>query len=406
MSVSHGPPSFCARILASLFLLPSSRSAVKAASYVRPVLICERHNLIQLKPSPPSTLCSEQLETSHLAPASRVTALQTIHDTVNVDQRQMTEYLLRLAQVHETFRKPELQALASLHGFGDLDVSYYEEGKPYCILRLPSDDAAKTLISRSVFCQSAHELWGAANDYNALRQDARHRTTTRQLERYRRCSFRFNFDSFQGKRTSSEQRDIVESFSFLGFDGPIRMNNPELQVTVFECFELNASSPSMLYLGRWVADGNRNAVLDFDLKKRRYIGLTSMDAELSLVTANMAHAAQGRIIYDPFVGTGSFSIAAAYYGSAVLGSDIDGRTIRGTRSCNHLSNYAQYTLLPRFLDNFIADLTHTPLRAGPWLDSIVCDPPYGVREGPRVLGYREEEKDTTPVLIDGVLAHM
>lgn len=30
----------------------------------------------------------------------------------------------------------------------------------------------------------------------------------------------------------------------------------------------------------------------------------------------------------------------------------------------------------------------------------------GVREGPRVLGYREADKDTKPVLIDGTVAHM
>lgn len=36
------------------------------------------------------------------------------------------EYLIRLAQVHETFRKPELEALATLHGI-DVQFVYYDE---------------------------------------------------------------------------------------------------------------------------------------------------------------------------------------------------------------------------------------------------------------------------------------
>lgn len=38
----------------------------------------------------------------------------------------------------------------------------------------------------------------------------------------------------------------------------------------------------------------------FDLKKRAYIGNTSMDAEVSLLMANQALAAPGKLIYDPF----------------------------------------------------------------------------------------------------------
>ena len=34
-------------------------------------------------------------------------------------------------------------------------------------------------------------------------------------------------------------------------------------------------------------------------------------------------------MYDPFVGTGSMLYAVAHWGAYVLGSDIDGRQIRG-----------------------------------------------------------------------------
>lgn len=38
----------------------------------------------------------------------------------------------------------------------------------------------------------------------------------------------------------------------------------------------------------------------FDLKKRAYIGNTSMEAEVSLLMANQALASEGKVCYDPF----------------------------------------------------------------------------------------------------------
>ena len=314
------------------------------------------------------------------------------------------EFLVRFAQVYESFRLPEIQALASLQGI-PLSIVSYDDARPFSIIKLGSEDDAKNLIKRSILVQSIYELWASAKDLEGLKNAAKRNQKDVNVSRYEQASFRFRFDGFQGKRSKNEQKDIIESFSFLNLQGPIKMTDVDLQLCISEYYERHATLPSDLYLGRWIADSNRDIVAQLDLKKRRYIGLTSMDAELSLVTANLTHAAAGKIMYDPFVGTGSFSVACARFGAAALGSDIDGRTVRGSSSCNHLSNYAQYNLESNFLDNFIADLTNTPLLVKPWLDGIICDPPYGVREGPRVLGYRDE-KDTTPVNIDGEVAHM
>ena len=45
----------------------------------------------------------------------------------------------------------------------------------------------------------------------------------------------------------------------------------------------------------------------------------------------MQHSLQvqrGHLVYDPFVGTGSILVAAAYYGAYTLGADIDIRVVR------------------------------------------------------------------------------
>ncbi len=38
------------------------------------------------------------------------------------------------------------------------------------------------------------------------------------------------------------------------------------------------------------------------MKKRAYIGTTTMQADVSLIVANMALAGKGKVVYDPFGG--------------------------------------------------------------------------------------------------------
>jgi tRNA (guanine10-N2)-methyltransferase len=208
----------------------------------------------------------------------------------------------------------------------------------------------------------------------------------------------------------AEQRNLIESFHFLGFDGPIKMKNAEQEFCISEEWDLGSaalgiSEPQSIYLGRYLGGSARDIITKYDLKKRKYISTTSMDAELALVTANITLAAPGKLFYDPFVGTGSFPVACAHFGALAYGSDIDGRSIRGKGKTNLFANFIQYGLTQQFGDSFVADLTNTPLRAARLFDGIVCDPPYGVREGLKVLGSRDPTKGKEPVFRDGKAHH-
>ncbi|KAL0261022.1 hypothetical protein SLS55_004714 [Diplodia seriata] len=317
----------------------------------------------------------------------------------------MPEYLVRCVQQHESFRKAELESLATLAGV-EMDFLSYSEDTPFAIVTLPSDAAARAIISRSILTMGIYELWGSGTDHSSLHASVTSRTASRWAD-YAQASFRFSVDAFQGKRGSAAQRELIDGFRYLGFAGPIRMKDAELHLCIFEEYELFVpGEPKRVFLGRWVADGGRKAVVTYDLKKRRYISTTSMDAELALVTANLAMAAPGKVFFDPFVGTGSFSVAAAHYGAVAVGSDIDGRSIRGkAEGKGVVANFRQYGLMGRFLDNFVSDLTNTPLRKGRWLDGIICDPPYGVREGLKVLG-RKDGGGQEAVMIEGEWAHL
>ncbi|KAK3318898.1 S-adenosyl-L-methionine-dependent methyltransferase [Apodospora peruviana] len=322
------------------------------------------------------------------------------------------EYLIRFSQSYETFRLPEIQALAVLEGI-DLKVVSYSLESPFCIVKLPSQDAAKRLIRRSILVQTVHELWGLGATLEAVHADVRERTS-HLWDQYLTCSFKFTIDSYQGTRSGERKIDIINSFAYLGFAGPIKMRNPDQEFILFEDWPLNSTplgipDPKFYFLGRYLGTGARDLPKKLDLKKRRYISTTSMDAELALVTANIALAAPGKLMYDPFVGTGSFPIACAEFGALSFGSDIDGRSIRGDEKKKTLkANFEQYNLLGRLGGVFTADLTNSPIRRlplggdngdnndsgvkGRLFDGIVCDPPYGVREGLRVLGVRDPEK--------------
>jgi tRNA (guanine10-N2)-methyltransferase len=252
-------------------------------------------------------------------------------------------------------------------------------------------------------------VWGKASTYEGLFDNVR--AVSQQLwPLYETCSFKFSVDTFQGSRTPSEQRKLIERFGFLGFEGPIKMKGPDQEFCILEEWLLDSAvlgirDPQSVCLGRYIGGSARDVISKYDLKKRKYISTTSMDAELALVTANITLAGPGKLFYDPFVGTGSFSVACAHFGALAFGSDIDGRNLRGKGKVNFQSNFVQYDLMPKFGDNFVADLTNTPLKATRLFDGILCDPPYGVREGLKVLGSRDPTKGKEIVYIDGKAHH-
>ncbi|KFG86631.1 RNA methylase family protein [Metarhizium anisopliae] len=313
------------------------------------------------------------------------------------------DFVIKFAQAHESFRLAEIQALAVIEGV-DLEVLEYRDDSPFCIARLPSVGDAHRLIRRSILAQSVHELWGTGATLDALHQSVTKRTSKLWAD-YKSVSFKFIIDPYQGAHSNSERLSIINTFDYLPFEGPIRMSQPDEIFTVFELWPFNSvplgiEKPTKIYLGRLVGKSSRETVLKFDLKKRGYISTTSMDSELSLITANIALAGPGKLFYDPFVGTGSFPIACACFGAMAWGSDIDGRSMRGEGGTKCLrGNFQQYDIEQRLGDVFAADLMNSPISKDRRIwDGIVCDPPYGVREGLRVLGLKDPEK--TPWLIE------
>lgn len=281
---------------------------------------------------------------------------------------------------------------------------------------MENDTQVQKILDRAILVKDFIELWAEADSLDSLHETLK--TKMELFEPFRmETSFKFLVKSFGKAYCPREQVEIIDSFGYTDHRGPIRMKDPEITYGVF----VNRSNGREhfyfgLYLGRSLRGTHIEAM---NLKRRQYLGTTSMDAELSLVMSNMGHAKSGSFIYDPFVGTGSFLYTCSYFGAFTIGSDIDGRQMRGklktstpnrgpkykkleeteeqTEFPSIFTNVKQYGLSGLVLDCLVFDLANNPLRGDSLkFSAIVTDPPYGIRAGAKKLG-AASPKDSKPI---------
>ncbi|CAN8066040.1 unnamed protein product [Agarophyton chilense] len=215
-------------------------------------------------------------------------------------------------------------------------------------------------------------------------------------------SFRCNVEAFGRKYSIEQQLERIHRFSDVlrPFPGVVRMRNADHQLWILEdAFPVQGhgtphGKPRQVFFARKIADGQKHIGAQYSLKRRRYIGPTSMDAELSFVMANMAHVKKHDLVNDPFCGTAGILLACSVRGAHVVGGDINILALRGKDRATILANFAQYELCAP-LGIIRADVLNSPIveRKGGVFDAIVCDPPYGIKEGMKV--FREDHIDSS-----------
>ncbi|KAI4367118.1 hypothetical protein MLD38_022889 [Melastoma candidum] len=308
------------------------------------------------------------------------------------------------------YRKPEVESLARLFGAFDSD----EEGRdhlrwkipddhhpdsPFHFVHLPSEEIACRVANRSILVKGMYELWGEGSSYEELEEAIRSYPDERKLPYLAPGStFRITVDCFGKVITFQEQNDRIQSLSYIPFGGRVNLKNPEHKFWLIETddYGLNNGLPPVvkrrIFFGREVGGADRKLLPTYQLKSRKYLGPTAMDAEMAFLMANQALANPGKLVFDPFVGTGSILVAAAHFGAMTMGADIDIRVVRDGKGpdCNVWSNFKQYGL-PMPVGLLRADNNLPPWRPGlkEVFDAIICDPPYGVRAGGRKSGGRK-----------------
>ena len=204
---------------------------------------------------------------------------------------------------------------------------------------------------------------------------------------YRNDSFKFEVDAFGKSLDPREQLVLINSFSFMPLKGPIHLKDPKVTFVL----GINYKTSEYHFGMKIITDSMRGAIDNFSLKKRIYLGTTSMDAELSFIMANLGRVQSGDLVYDPFVGTGSLLYISAYLGAFTISSDIDGSNCgaphKGKVEAGHnlYTNLHQYGVEKYCLGGLVFDITQHPWRSNELFDAIICDPPYGVRAGAKKI---------------------
>lgn len=323
-------------------------------------------------------------------------------------------YLLHFVHEHLSFRWPEFLALASTNNchFKLISSKEHIKTRPYIIIELENVSDEIRLISSakgSYLLKDLYELW--AYSPKSVDDLAEQASLSSQFKSRRYAgpdqAFRVNCESFAAKLSQSTKVEWIRKMTFMEtFDSGVNLSDPKQIYCIFEMNDkLHPQDTKPIkeyYFGRHITEGNRNVLGNFSLKTRKFIANTTMDPMLSLVAANCAKVRVDDFVYDPFVGSGGMLVAAAYMGAHVLGSDIDwmllhgksrpsrkGQEKREAGECVR-ANLEQYNLLDQYLDVMVSDITRSPLREKLQMDSIISDPPYGIRECSEKIGKRKE----------------
>lgn len=268
------------------------------------------------------------------------------------------------------------------------------------VVQLEHQDHAILLASRCILIKSVCEFYAQGSSYDELHAAVRS-NKQEWIQHQADASFKFTVTGFKCSLPAQKQREIIESFSYMALAGKIDLKTPDIILSVFEEYDSRVANVEgkheqpnrfkQVYFGRLLVEGTaRSLAAKFDVKKRVYYGNTSMEAEISLLMANQTLASSGKLVYDPFMGTGSMAYTVAHFGAQMFGSDIDGRQMRGKeKQAGVFRAAAQYGVAARVVDLCTFDVTHNPWRCGDLFDAIVTDPPYGVRAGAKRLGRKK-----------------
>ncbi|XP_048009461.1 tRNA (guanine(10)-N2)-methyltransferase homolog isoform X2 [Megalobrama amblycephala] len=262
-------------------------------------------------------------------------------------------------------------------------------------------------MSRTVCGKSAFELWGHGRTTDELRRSLLEYPAENMAPYLQQNStYKINVYTFNKTLEFKDRIKKIDALDFLPFEGKVNLKDPEHIFCLLEDYGSDPNDipeePFHVYFGRWIADGQRELIRSYSVKKRHFIGNTSMDAGLSFIMANHAKVKADDLVYDPFVGTGSLLVACSHFGAYVCGTDIDYNTIHGIGKAsrknqkwrgpdeNIRANLRQYGAESLYVDVMVSDASKPVWRKNAQFDAIVTDPPYGIRESTRRTGSHKD----------------
>lgn len=202
-------------------------------------------------------------------------------------------------------------------------------------MEFPDESEARKLASRSVSIRSISELWGFGTERSAFHTDLKKNLDTMQNSKYFEATsdFKIIVETYNKHFLHKEKVDKIETMDYLPFTAPVNLKTPKERYMYYEYYGMDPNDvpeePEAILFGRFICNGQRDLIQKISLKTRKFIGNTSMDPGLSILMANQCAIRPGDLVFDPFVGTGSLLLTAAFFGAFVFGSDIDYLMLHG-----------------------------------------------------------------------------
>eukprot|EP00475_Leptophrys_vorax_P030898 TRINITY_DN46631_c0_g1_i2.p2 TRINITY_DN46631_c0_g1~~TRINITY_DN46631_c0_g1_i2.p2 ORF type:complete len:395 (-),score=116.58 TRINITY_DN46631_c0_g1_i2:1665-2849(-) len=256
-----------------------------------------------------------------------------------------------------------------------------------------------------IMFRGVYEVWASGATIEECIENGKLCATdpTKELFFQKGITFCGRVRAYGKKFQSSEKLPLITRFlGALPFQAKVDLDNPDYEFWIMLDYGAAENKPDqplkrVFFTRKLVKSSREPLLLQYALNAREYIGTTSTKAELAFIMANQALVQPGDLVYDPFVGTASIIISCAVFGATVFGSDIDIRVIKGNEK-TLFDSFKQYKL-PR-PEIIRSDASRPIWRSGMTFDAIVCDPPYGIREGPRKSGTKKEIKEIAPEHLD------
>jgi len=326
------------------------------------------------------------------------------------------KFLFWCAIEHLNFRIPEFEALSKLFNI-ELDWIVKSDALPWVIIDLSSEEDAKKIISRAISVKFCIHIWAEADSLLNFHQTLKNFPWDEQAQYLsEKVSFKVHVETFMKKLSLPERVEKIETLSYVPSQGKVQLDKPDVLFCYLEFKGLDhnnlAEEPEKIFFGRCVGQGQRDLISKLSIKKRKFIGNTTMDPTLSLLMSNLALVENGKLIMDPFVGTGSLLISAAQFGGYVFGGDIDFLTLHAKSRPSRVgqkvramdesmsANFAQYNLSDNYLGVVVSDFSLSPFKDNQMIDCIITDPPYGIREPTEKIGTNRKDYSKEGVELD------
>jgi tRNA (guanine10-N2)-dimethyltransferase len=269
----------------------------------------------------------------------------------------MYKIFFRLSGKYPNLSLAELKAILE-----SLEYKYKIIGLDYCIALMELDKFfLEKVIERAAYTKAAYLLLSIGENYDELIENINEEI----IEEFIPKNVKFEV---RVKRIFGAKIDTLEKEKMLGEilikkfkEAKVDLKNPTHRI---HCL----ATPFKLYLGLLLNEKKKKWIHNRKPINRPFNLPSSLQPELARCMVNLIREKPGKIILDPFAGTGSILIEAELMGYNAIGLELKRWICDGA-----LKN------LKYFLNDYEgiinADARYPPLRKS--IDAIVTDPPYG-----------------------------